>query len=104
MRVTFRPEAERELLQAQAWYEARAVGLGFEFARAIDSVISRIARTPRAFPCITVPFQHVVARRFPYSVIYHFNGTDVLIVAIHHHRRHAGDWSRREPTKDESTP
>ncbi len=104
MRIAFRPEAERELLQAQAWYEARAVGLGFEFARAIDGAISRIARTPRAFPFIAMPFQHVIARRFPYSVIYHFNGTDVLIVAIHHHRRQAGDWSRRGPTSEESTP
>ena len=30
MLVVFRPEAEQELLEAQAWYESRAMGLGFE--------------------------------------------------------------------------
>ncbi len=35
MDVIFRPEAEAELLEAQAWYESRSPGLGFEFARAV---------------------------------------------------------------------
>ncbi len=34
MLVVLRPEAEHELLEAQAWYESKALGLGFEFARA----------------------------------------------------------------------
>jgi hypothetical protein len=38
MRVVVRPEAEQELLDAQAWYESKVQGLGFEFARAADAV------------------------------------------------------------------
>ena len=34
MRVVFRPEARAELLEARAWYDSRAAGLGLEFARA----------------------------------------------------------------------
>ena len=34
MLVLLRPEAEQELLEAQAWYKSKALGLGFEFARA----------------------------------------------------------------------
>ena len=33
MLVVLRPEAEQELLEAQAWYESKALGLGFEFIR-----------------------------------------------------------------------
>ena len=28
MRILFRPEARAEVLEAQTWYESRAVGLG----------------------------------------------------------------------------
>jgi hypothetical protein len=33
MLIVVRPEAEQELLDAQVWYESKALGLGFEFAR-----------------------------------------------------------------------
>ena len=29
MRLVFRPEAQDELLEAQAWYESRSAGLGY---------------------------------------------------------------------------
>ena len=44
MELVFRPEAIQELLAAQAWYEARSVGLGFEFARAVDAAIAKGAK------------------------------------------------------------
>lgn len=39
MLVVLRPEAEHELLEAQIWYESKALGLGFEFARAADAAV-----------------------------------------------------------------
>ena len=40
MLVVLRPEAEQELLEAQAWYESKALRLGFEFARAADVAVA----------------------------------------------------------------
>ena len=37
MTVVFRPEAEAELLESQAWYEECSPGLGLDFARAVDT-------------------------------------------------------------------
>ena len=68
MRLVVRPEAQRELLAAQAWYEERSPGLGFEFARAVDAAIARTLRMPLAFPRIETEFRHVIARKFPYSI------------------------------------
>ncbi|WP_211332940.1 hypothetical protein [Pseudorhodoferax soli] len=65
MRVVLRPEARREISEAQAWYEARAVGLGFEFVRAVDAAIGKASRMPLAFPAIDADLRHVVLRRFP---------------------------------------
>ena len=39
MQVVLRPEAEQELLDAQVWYESKALGLGFEFGRAADVAV-----------------------------------------------------------------
>jgi hypothetical protein len=46
MLVVLRPEAEEELLEAQAWYESKALGLGFEFARAADAAVASALRNP----------------------------------------------------------
>ena len=87
MKLVFRPEALRELQEAQAWYEARAVGLGFEFARAVDAAVARALRMPLAFPPIDAEFRHVVLRRFPYSVIYRVGPAELVVVSCFHHRR-----------------
>jgi hypothetical protein len=92
MRVVVRPEAAAELLEAQVWYEQRSPGLGFEFARAVDAAVARAIRMPLAFPCIEADFRHVAIRKFPYSVIYHSSGTELVVVSFFHHRRTPGAW------------
>ena len=97
MQLVFRPEARLELLEAQAWYESRAVGLGFEFARAIDAAVARAMRMPLAFPRIEAEFRHVITRRFPYSVVYHASGSELVVLSCFHHRRKQGSWLRNVP-------
>lgn len=94
MQLVFRPEARLELLEAQAWYESRSVGLGFEFARAIDAAIAKALRMPLAFPCIEAEFRHVITRRFPYSVVYYPSESELVVVSCFHHRRKQGSWLR----------
>ena len=96
MLLVFRPEAHRELLEAQAWYEARSVGLGFEFARAVDAAVARALRFPFAFPVIEAEIRHVITRQFPHSVIYHISESELVVVSCFHHRRKPGGW---QPTR-----
>jgi plasmid stabilization system protein ParE len=93
MQLVFRPEAQQELLEAQAWYEARSPGLGFEFARAVDAAIARAFRMPLAFAHIEDEFRHVITRKFPYSVVYHSSESELVVVSCFHHRRKPGSWS-----------
>jgi hypothetical protein len=92
MRLFVRPEAEDELLQAQAWYEGCAVGMGLEFARAADAAVERILRIPFAFPRIEAEFRHTIMRKFPYSVIYHPSESELIVISFFHHRRKPGSW------------
>ena len=94
MHLVFRPEAQKEQLDAMAWYEERAVGLGFEFARAVDVAVERIRRTPLTFPALEDGFRHAMTRKFPYSVIYSATESEIVVVTCFHHRRRPDSWSK----------
>jgi hypothetical protein len=90
MQVQFSPESLDEMLLAQQWYEVRSMGLGTEFARAVDAGASLIEIMPLAYPLIRSPYRHCVLKRFPYSLIYRvtrINEIDTaVVVSCHHHR------------------
>lgn len=87
MRVLFRPEARAELLDAQAWYEAHAVGLGLEFARAFEAALQSACRNPDGFAEVEEGCRRVVLRRFPYSLYYRAASGTLWVLAVFHHRR-----------------
>jgi len=94
-RVVFRPQARDELLEAQHWYEERLPGLGLEFARTVDAAIAAIERFPEAFAQIHADFRQCVLRRFPYSIVYRPSTAEIVVVAVHHQRRHRDSWRKR---------
>ena len=95
MRILFRPQARTEILEAQAWYESRAAGLGLEFARSVDVAVSSAVRNPEAFPPATGSCRRVLLRRFPFSLVYRIRGDEFLVVAVFHHRRDPSKLVRR---------
>lgn len=50
LRVVFRPAAKAEYEEAAAWYEKQSPGLGEEFLREMDDVISSAAEYPARYP------------------------------------------------------
>ncbi len=48
MNFDFRPEAEAEFLEAIAYYEERAPGLGLDFSTEVRAAIQRILAYPLA--------------------------------------------------------
>jgi len=46
LKVFVRPAAREELAEAFRWYEARAVGLGHEYLRAVRVAFGALERTP----------------------------------------------------------
>jgi Plasmid stabilisation system protein. len=92
MRLFVRPEARQELLAAQAWYEARSPGLGYEFARAVEAAIAQALRLPHAQPGIERGFRHVITRKFPYSIVYHASESEWVVVSCFHQSRKPRTW------------
>lgn len=95
MLVVLRPEAEQELLQAQAWYESKALGLGFEFARAADAAVASAFRNPFGHLCVEEEFHRVLFRKFPYTLIYLPSPDELLVVSFFHQHREPGAWLER---------
>jgi hypothetical protein len=69
-RLVFRPEAEAELLDAQAWYEGERPGLGAVFAAAVDATFTALLQTPLAYPSVKGDTRRALVRRFPYAVYF----------------------------------
>lgn len=92
MRVLFSIEAESELLDAQAWYEEKANGLGLEFARAADVAVASAMRSPASYPQIDRDFRRVLFRKFPFALIYSATESELLVVSVFHHRREPNSW------------
>ena len=75
------------MFDAQAWYEARALGLGQEFVRAFEAALQSACRHPSGFAQVEEGCRRVVLRRFPYSLYYRAAGDELLVTAVFHHRR-----------------
>jgi plasmid stabilization system protein ParE len=95
MKVIFRPEARAEALEAREWYESRAPGLGFEFARALDAALAAAVRNPGAFVRAEGECRRITLRRFPYFLIYRAQAGTFLVVSVFHHRREPHAWLDR---------
>lgn len=95
MELVFRPEAEAELLEAQAWYEGRSAGLGLEFARAADAAAATALRNPFACPALDDEFRHLSYVGSLIPLLYMLGAHELLVVSCFHHRREPGSWRRR---------
>jgi plasmid stabilization system protein ParE len=91
-RLSYRPQAEAEALAGRDWYEGRSPGLGTEFVRVLARTIDEIVDRPESFQQVRGEIRHAVLRRFPYSILFTYDGATVLILSIHHHRRDPRRW------------
>ncbi|HEY5296750.1 MAG TPA: type II toxin-antitoxin system RelE/ParE family toxin [Verrucomicrobiae bacterium] len=91
----FHPDAEVEYTQAAQYYAAVAPDLGVRFYDEIERLITQARRQPNRFFQFSPPAQRVLARKFPYSVIYLDESDRVWILAVMHAKRRPGYWRRR---------
>ena len=92
--------AASEAAEAAAWYERERPGLGSEFAQAIDRALDLLE--DELVPLMPMPgaagsrgLKRLMLRRFPYSIIVHERGSELVIIAFAHHARRPGDWRSR---------
>jgi plasmid stabilization system protein ParE len=85
--ILVRQSPEKDLLEAQRWYEERQPGLGGEFLTAIDGLLKRIVRNPLAYPVVYRETRRAVVRRFPFLLYFRVAADAVIVLACLHARR-----------------
>lgn len=94
-RIVFRAAAEHELKQAYAWYEERESGLGSAFLQSVQACLQLIRRHPEIFPIAHKHVRQGVMRRFPYSILYLIESSEIIVISVFHSSREPGIWKHR---------
>jgi len=93
----FHPQALAEYEAAAVWYGRRSYEGALRFAALVDDGIVGIREMPEAWPVWPgrTDVRRRVLQRFPYSIIYLDERSEIVIVAVAHHKRRPGYWLRR---------
>ena len=95
MSVRLLESAQVELDDAIALYASQAPGLGDAFLIETLKTLKLIEQYPKAWHPLTQQVRRCRLRRFPYSVIYAQEGSDLLVLAFAHQHRKPGYWRTR---------
>ncbi len=93
----FERDALLEYRDAALFYAERRAGLGEEFVRAVELVMSEVCESPEKFRPIGDDVRVCRMRRFPYLIYYLFDRerSRVTVYAVAHGRRRADYWRGR---------
>jgi len=95
MRLSYHAEAERELVEAAAFYEGRSRGLGERFLHEFDAAIAQIKTHPERFAIVEGDLRCYAMKRFPFAIYYRAGGDELRVLVVKHHSRHPDYWRRR---------
>ena len=97
MIVIFRPQAVEDVVEAAAWYEAHAPGLGEQLIDEILSATHRAQENPELFRIVRREgnVRRVLTKRFPYRIFFSVVGETLYVHAVLHGARHDRRWTER---------
>jgi plasmid stabilization system protein ParE len=95
VRIRVLTPAREEFLEAVAFYEGEARGLGTEFIDEFERALELIATNPHLGPHFEAETRRKLLRRFPFQIIYEVGRDELLVVAVAHLSRRPGYWQDR---------
>lgn len=90
-----RVEAERDLADATAWYEAQQPGLGGQFLHETEVALSAILEHPLAYQVVHRGTRRALLRRFPFGIFYLLEPERIVVIGILHASRDPALWKGR---------
>ncbi len=95
--VVWLPEADFELKEALARYEAIRPELGQRFVEAVVDTVEAIAAAPWRFAVVENGKRRAGMRRFPYQLFFIIQESRILIISCFHGRRNPKHWQSLMP-------
>ena len=93
--IRIHPDALAEAEAALEWYRARSHRAAGDFLAALHSALARLSTEPSRFPLHLLGTRRMLLRRFPYMIVFLWNGTGVNVIAVARGRRKPGYWRDR---------
>ena len=95
--IIVRPLAVEDAVEAAAWYERQADGLGEELIDEILRAIRRAASDPALFGIVRRDgeIRRVLTGRFPYKIFFSTADEKLYVHAILHRAQHDRRWRTR---------
>lgn len=93
--VVWIPDANKDLLEARAWYANIRPELGERFARAAEATVEALAEHPLQFPLVHRNTRRAGVRRFPYGIFFEAQEHRIVVIACFHGRRNPTRWQAR---------
>ncbi len=87
MKLRYTDRAKDDVELAFAWYERQRRGLGFEFLDCVEIAVKSIAENPEMYRINYSVFRSCVIRRFPFSVFYTTENSDIVVHAVFDNRQ-----------------
>jgi plasmid stabilization system protein ParE len=95
MKIVWHDAAVRELEEASLYYGGIDDVLGDRFTSAAEVAIAGIKARPEMSRKFDGQARKVRLQRFPYAVVYWFDGDTLRILSVMHLHREPGYWHRR---------
>jgi toxin ParE1/3/4 len=100
--VRLEPEAQAELDEAVAWYDAQTerLNVGDQLLDDVTAALDVIAQSPRLWSLVPGVAEDIGARRyvlkaFPYSLVFLELAQEISVIAFAHGARRPGYWRSR---------
>jgi hypothetical protein len=96
-KLLFTSETYGDLDDAYDWYEEQRAGLGTEFLECVAACIDGILEAPKLYAIVEGEYRRAQVHRFPYLVLYEFDGCYVTVHGVFHTSRDSSAWRHRLP-------
>ena len=88
-------EAVREAAEAVIWYQARSPAAADGFAAAVREALLRVDDSPELSAIYMDDYRATRVGRYPYIVVYRWDGSTSQVLAVAHTSRRPGYWKNR---------
>ncbi|HBB95225.1 MAG TPA: plasmid stabilization protein [Blastocatellia bacterium] len=96
MNYSFHPHVEKELEDAENYYDGIREELGDRFRAEIEMALSRILKFPNAWQLLTKTVRRRRLIDFPYGIVYRVKTDEIRILAVMHLHREPSYWAYRQ--------
>ena len=93
--IRFHPQAEAEMIDAAAWYEARQSDLGRRFLTSVQDALNRIELNPEVYTTVESDVRRCLTKTFPFGILFRIRPDMIVIMAVMHLHRDPGYWKNR---------